>query len=129
MIPLGKFVREDTGEEDEIIPVPGRPGEVMLRSDFERAMRQEQVRDPYDRHDTAVPEYEALGRAMESTTPPCDGDLRFLGDGITHSDRVELQDTCLTRCAIRSMCRAYAEKARPAGGIWAGMIWALSPPA
>ena len=62
---------------------------------------------------------EALKVAMETTTPLCLNDDRFIDDN-TNPDHVrELCDLC----PLRHACRAFAATERPTGGIWAGQRW------
>lgn len=78
---------------------------------------------PDDRHLRAIDEYEALGRAIATTTPPCDGDDRYIRDDISQADGLEMKEICLERCPVRRECQAYFDKGHPAAGIWAGMFW------
>ena len=66
-----------------------------------------------------VAEYEALHTALNTYTPPCRGDARYTADEIDESTRAELVTGC-DLCHISEACRAYANKARPTAGIWAG---------
>lgn len=115
----GGGMKPDAIPENEILPIPGQPGFYILRADY--AAWLEYRSD--DAHTTAIAEYEHLGRAMADTPPPCLGDLRFVADEAPMSDRIEMQETCLTRCGIRRECHAYAAKARPPAGIWAGLSY------
>ncbi|WP_396646204.1 hypothetical protein [Microbacterium sp.] len=110
----------ETGESVELVAIPGKPGEVMLRTELEQALADRDAADAYDRHTTAIEEFEQLDRARALWRPPCHDDLRFVTDSLPIADRIELQDICLTRCRIRGQCDAYARRARPSSGTWAG---------
>ncbi|MFI8593869.1 WhiB family transcriptional regulator [Microbacterium sp. NPDC078428] len=73
-----------------------------------------------DRHVHASDAYLALQRAREKWEPACAGDSRFTDDD---ADRSELYEICATKCRIRTQCNAYAERARPPAGIWAGHFY------
>lgn len=77
-------------------------------------------------HMKAVREFDALTRAAEVWPPPCRGDARWVTDYSTPADRAEMAEKCLSACLIRLQCDAYARKARPLGGLWAGMFY--TPP-
>lgn len=68
-------------------------------------------------------EYNALLDALTTYTPPCTDDDRYTADDIDDATRVELVTGC-DLCRISDLCRAYASKARPTGGIWAGRTYA-----
>lgn len=112
-----------TGDEVELVAVPGQPGAVMMRPELEKALADRTAADEYDRHTTAIEQYEQLGRAMAAWAPPCDTDLRYVTEALPAADRLELQTTCLTRCLIREQCDAYARRARPPAGFWAGRAY------
>lgn len=112
-----------TGEEVDLVAVPGQPGMVMMRAELEQAMADRSAADDYDRHTTAIEQYEQLGRAMATWAPPCDTDLRYVTEVLPVADRLEMQTTCLTRCLIREQCDAYARLARPPAGFWAGRAY------
>lgn len=110
----------NSGESVDLVAVPGKPGELMLLTELEQALADRDAADEYDRHTTAIEEFEQLGRASALWRPPCHGDLRYVTEGLPLSDRAELQAACLTRCLIREQCDAYARRARPSSGTWAG---------
>lgn len=70
-------------------------------------------------------EYIALTDALNTYAPPCLGDDRYTTDDIDESTRVELVTGC-DLCHISEACRAYANKARPTGGLWAGRTYTRS---
>lgn len=110
----------ETGESVELVSIPGRPGEVMLRTELEQALADREVADAHDRHTTAIEEFEQLDRARALWRPPCHDDLRYVTDVLSIEDRAAMQEACLTRCPIRAQCDAYARRARPSSGTWAG---------
>lgn len=113
----------ETGESVKLVAVPGRPGEVMLAPDLEKALADRDAADAYDRHTTAIEEFEQLDRARALWRPPCHDDLRYVTDVLSVEDRAEMQTACLTRCRIRLQCDAYARRARPSSGVWAGRAY------
>ncbi len=60
-----------------------------------------------------------LRHAMQDTPPACRDDERFVADYLTAQHRVELGRICRA-CPLRNQCRAYATRARPEAGFWAG---------
>lgn len=102
---------------DELVPVPG--GGYALRADYE-AWRD---RIEAEGHLRAVREYDALTKAAELWHPPCRGDARWITDDTMPEERAQLADRCLTECRIRAQCDAYAHRARPLGGLWAGKFY------
>jgi hypothetical protein len=63
--------------------------------------------------------YQALHSAMETTSPLCRDDSRFIDDTINPARVVELCNLC----PLFAACRAYAIAARPSAGIYAGRRW------
>jgi hypothetical protein len=63
--------------------------------------------------------YQALHTAMETMSPLCRDDSRFIDDTINPARVVEL---CRV-CPLFAACRAYAIAARPKAGIYAGRRW------
>ncbi len=72
----------------------------------------------------AAAEYQALTEALEAATPPCVGDWRFIltRHELDEEDQTELRAVCHT-CPVRALCAAYAAKARPPAGMWAGRYY------
>lgn len=64
-------------------------------------------------------EYIVLTDALNTYTPPCAGDDRYTADDVDAATRVELVTGC-DLCHISALCAAYANKARPTAGMWAG---------
>ncbi len=140
--------RRPTGDEPEVIG-EWEPGALLIATraapdkaiqqlrwasahEIERRQRALELTarpdDPADmtaaaRHDFAAAEYIALTRARDTWPPPCSGDPRFIDDHADTTTRADLHDICATRCRIRAQCFAYADKARPPAGIWAGWIF------
>lgn len=56
---------------------------------------------------------------MEHVNPLCVDDDRFIRDSISAE---RLAPIC-GKCPILSECHAYAAKAKPTAGIWAGKRW------
>jgi len=63
-----------------------------------------------------------LRHAMQDTTPACRDDERFVADYLTTQHRFELGKICRA-CPLRAACRAYATRARPEAGFWAGEMY------
>ena len=72
---------------------------------------------------TAQEALEALNTALLSTTPACADDNRFTNDD---TDPATVKPIC-NRCPLRNLCKTYAERARPRGGIWAGKKYSHTP--
>lgn len=73
--------------------------------------------------------YRALARVLEETTPECTDDPRFLLEPaqIAPDELTFIGLTICRTCPIRTECGAYAEKAKPAVGIWAGRTYQRRP--
>ncbi len=69
--------------------------------------------------------YRALARVLEETTPECTDDPRFLLEPsqIASDELTFIGLTICRPCPIRTECRAYAERAKPQVGIWAGRTY------
>lgn len=69
-------------------------------------------------------EYVALNDALADVTPPCSNDWRFVQEReeIDQSDLAAMRRACAD-CPLASLCRQYAETARPSAGMWAGRFW------
>jgi hypothetical protein len=67
----------------------------------------------------AADAYTALHSAMETTTPLCRNDDRFIDDDTNPAHVVELCNLC----PLFAACKAYAIAARPKGAIYAGRRW------
>jgi len=74
------------------------------------------------RSERGTDEYNTLLDALNTYTPPCHSDDRYTADDIDEATRVELVTGC-DLCRISGLCRAYASKARPPAGIWAGRTY------
>lgn len=90
-----------------------------------RPKRDPSLMDATERHTFAAHEYLALQRARERWPPPCEGDPRFVAE-VDAATSTEIADLCLSTCPIRTQCMAYADKARPPAGLWAG--YRFTPP-
>lgn len=64
-------------------------------------------------------QYITLMDAINHTEPDCQGDNRYIDDGISTATRAELAAICAA-CPLLDPCRAYARAARPTGGYWPG---------
>ncbi|GGA59404.1 hypothetical protein GCM10011490_06770 [Pseudoclavibacter endophyticus] len=64
-------------------------------------------------------EWAALQEALAVTRPACAGDDRFVAD----DPPAVLAGIC-RRCPARAPCGAYARRAKPGAGYWAGRDWA-----
>lgn len=73
-----------------------------------------------------VAEYTVLQDALTEYTPPCHGDDRYTADEHDNSTLAELATGC-DLCHISGLCRAYANTARPKGGVWAGKRYSNNP--
>ncbi|MGA1826995.1 hypothetical protein [Microbacterium sp.] len=111
--------------EDDVIPIPGKPGQFILRTEYEAWLAAPV--DDSDHHTRAAAEYDDLTRAAALTPPPCTNDLRYVAEDLDHEHRLQIADTC-ARCGLRSLCDAYASKARPTVGIWAGLVYRPTHP-
>lgn len=60
-----------------------------------------------------------LATAMVHAEAACKGDARFTDDD---QEAEELAPICRS-CPLWRECLVYAQKAKPAGGIWAGRRW------
>jgi hypothetical protein len=121
--------------EHDLIRTPD--GTWRLRSDYEAwAAQRTSTEDrsiltwlagparPFeDRHLSAIAEYDALTRAAALWPPPCAGDVRWIDDNLSATARAQIAEFCFTACRIRARCAAYALKAMPSGGIWAGYVY------
>lgn len=60
-----------------------------------------------------------LTRALQTTTPSCEGDSRFTSDDTTDDDALRVM--CIS-CPVLAECRAYATYTRQhrIAGYWAG---------
>lgn len=69
-------------------------------------------------------EYRALTDALDEIRPACHDDWRFIQERqeIDDDDLAQMRRLCRT-CPLAAVCSAYAEKARPAAGMWAGRYW------
>jgi len=69
-------------------------------------------------------EYRTLSDAMNTRTPRCSGDWRYIQerDQIDSDDLQEMRRLC-NACPLKGLCRSYAEAARPSAGMWAGRFW------
>lgn len=66
-------------------------------------------------------EWDALAAELRTTTPPCDGDDRFVCDNPSPKELADMSricDACPLR--VRTLCDAYAKAVRPGGSTWAG---------
>lgn len=74
---------------------------------------------------TADAAFDALDRGLASSRPACDGDERFTLDAHQfQTDEVAfLSARYCWPCPVRALCRAYADAAKPAAGLWAGRIY------
>lgn len=72
-----------------------------------------------------VAEYDELSLALQDYTPPCSDDSRFILEPheISPDELTHLSITICRPCPLKHLCRAYAEKERPAAGIWAGRTY------
>ena len=64
-----------------------------------------------------------LTLAIQSVEIPCAADDRYVMDEM---DAQILAPICAP-CPVFDLCRAYALKAKPEGGIWAGRRWDVTP--
>lgn len=71
--------------------------------------------------DPAAAEFQRLARALEYLDPACRDDARFIADAedLSSDDTTAMAATC-ARCPLLELCEAYATRARPVGGYWAG---------
>lgn len=67
-------------------------------------------------------EYRALLDARERIAPACDNDRRFTADTRTEHDAEQMRRLCRS-CPLVTLCDAYARRARPDAGFWAGRTW------
>jgi hypothetical protein len=69
----------------------------------------------------AAAEYEQLMKATLTDNPECVDDARFLldRDDVHDQELVYLRSIC-RRCPLEQLCHAYARKAKPPAGMWAG---------
>jgi hypothetical protein len=61
--------------------------------------------------------YRALVDAMDTITPSCSGDTRFIEDDTSHD--AELVAIC-AQCPLLALCNAYRIAERPTGALYAG---------
>ncbi len=71
-------------------------------------------------------EYRALARALDTHTPRCIDDERFIAEDLERVEVTRLGLTVCNPCPIKALCAAYATKARPPAGIWAGKTYPAS---
>ncbi|MDQ1128284.1 WhiB family transcriptional regulator [Microbacterium sp. SORGH_AS_0888] len=73
-------------------------------------------------------ELRELHDALRTSSAACDGDERFIADHdeLEHDEATALRRICLG-CDLFDLCRAYAVKARPTGGVWAGRRYGGRP--
>lgn len=71
-----------------------------------------------------IAEYSALVNAMSHTQPACANDPRFILEPaqLDDANKTALKVICRW-CPLADRCGAYARKARPSGGFWAGRYW------
>ncbi|MEV8370142.1 hypothetical protein [Microbacterium sp. NPDC064584] len=93
--------------------------EIAKSAPQSKTARDPRLMDATERHAFAAGEYLALQRAREKWPPPCEGDPRFVAD-LDIEASAEIADLCANVCRIRAQCMAYADKARPPAGVWAG---------
>lgn len=68
--------------------------------------------------------FDALQRALETRSPRCAGDKRFMRDNLT-PDAVSVLRRICWACPVYVQCREFAEAARPedlGGIVWAGQV-------
>jgi len=70
--------------------------------------------------------YDALHRAMSTTTPACAGLDLFTSDDLTKADIAVLASIC-DSCELFTLCRGYASVSRPPAGFWAGKKYTTRP--
>ncbi|MGX1703714.1 WhiB family transcriptional regulator [Microbacterium sp. NPDC055357] len=69
--------------------------------------------------DPSEAEYAALTEALTDYQPPCADQPVFTADDPTYEALAFAVRLC-ANCPIRELCAAYATKANPRAGVWAG---------
>lgn len=64
--------------------------------------------------------WDALNRALQTYTPPCEGHAAFTADFRTELQGVRCASV-FARCPIADLCGAYARTAKVDSGYWAGV--------
>ncbi|MFJ2542743.1 WhiB family transcriptional regulator [Microbacterium sp. NPDC087589] len=69
--------------------------------------------------------FTALSNALDIVAPGCRDDGRFTLDPheLQREELGFLSVRVCWPCPVRDLCRAYAEAARPAAGVWAGRVY------
>ena len=69
-------------------------------------------------------EYRTLVDALEHTNPRCRDDWRYIQDREQiDADDLEAMGHICRVCPLFDLCSAYAQAARPRGGMWAGRYY------
>lgn len=69
-------------------------------------------------------EWAALGEALKKTEPLCENDDRYVFEREDlHPDELAFMKRQCRTCPLADLCAAYAIKARPTGGMWAGSYY------